>query len=94
MEIKDVSQDIENEMKNGVKRLLSIDAEIKGLQNEKKDIKAELKASGVDLKLTSKIITLLKRKKKESDDPIFAEAYTFAEKFYEDDDIGTIMENF
>jgi uncharacterized protein (UPF0335 family) len=92
MEIISVDNEIKNHMKDGIARILYIDKEIKSLQEDKKTIKQEMKEQGVDMKLANKILTLLKRKAKEGQDPIVNEALNLVDEFYEDDNIGTILD--
>ena len=93
MEIVSVDNEIKNHMKDGIARILYIDKEIKSLQEDKKAIKQEMKEQGVDMKLANKTLSLLKRRAKEGHDPIINEALNLVDEFYEDENIGTILED-
>jgi uncharacterized protein (UPF0335 family) len=93
MEIVNVDQEIKKEMKKGITRILSLEAEIKGLQEDKKAVKKEMKENGVDITVANKVLALLKRAKKESLDTKFKAAYEIFEEFKDDDNIETILGN-
>ena len=91
VEIIDTTDDVKKEMKSGIKRILTIEKEIKEMQDEKKRIKKEMKDKGVDVAVASKVLTLLKRNAKEEKDPKMAEARLLVEDFEKDRDIDDIL---
>ena len=93
LNVVDVSDDIRKEMKEGVTRILNIDVEIKGLQEEKKTIKKDMKENGVDVAVANKVLTLLKRYEKESQDQKMQMAMEIAEDFKEDMNISSAVYN-
>jgi len=91
LDIINTEDETKTEMRNGIKRLLSLDYEIKGLQEDKKEVKREMKEKGVDVAIANKIVTILKRKEKEKKDMKLAEALDYAEEFSEDKEIDAIL---
>ena len=91
LNVVDNTEEIEEVLKEGVAGVLWIDYEIKKLQEQKKNLKKDLKQKGVNLKLLNKIVSNLKRMYKENKDEDNAEVSLRVEKYMNDEDIKDIL---
>jgi len=75
---------------SGAIRVLSLENEIKDLKADIKAIKDELKDEGITVKNFNKALSMVKQKIKEQLKPIDSEAELFAKRFEEDDNVQNL----
>jgi len=79
--IKSTEDEIKAEMKESIAKIMSVENEIKSLKEDIKIIKQDAKDAGVDIKVMNKVYSIIKRRAKEKDDPVYSIANDFANEF-------------